>query len=88
MKEQNSQMAKEPTVLYALDTVQQLKTQIADAIGSTENIGVLKKCLSYIKKQVNNKKMYSARLQELNALTQNIAIDVENDERSLYMFTK
>ncbi|MBO7124548.1 MAG: hypothetical protein J6V74_01745 [Bacteroidales bacterium] len=88
MKEQNSQMAKEPTVLYGLDTVQQLKTQIADAIGSTENIGVLKKCLSYIKKQVNNKKIYSARLQELNALTQNIAIDAENDEKTLYLINK
>ena len=40
MKKQNTQIAKEPTVSYGFDTVQQLKKQIAEAIGSTDNIGV------------------------------------------------
>lgn len=88
MKKQNTQIAKEPTVLYGFDTVQQLKKQIAEAIGSTDNIGVLKKCLSYVKKQVDTKKVYSSRLQELNMLTKNFDRYIENDERSLYIINK
>ncbi len=88
MKKQNIQIAKEPTVSYGFNTVQQLKTQIAEVIGTTDSVSVLQNCLSYIKKQVKTNKEYSARLQELNTLTRNIKIEFEGDERSLYILNK
>ncbi|MCQ2606482.1 MAG: hypothetical protein MJ204_08095 [Bacteroidales bacterium] len=88
MNKQKTQTTKEPTVSYGLDTVQQLKAQITEAIGTTENISVLQNCLSYIKKQICTKKTYSSRLQELNNLTQNLAVKLDNDERSLYILNK